>query len=249
MDASFALRRPKTFARKKSAPPDQARELAIRSPNSSECRRRRIPRASEAGRVIDPGKSVLAGKRIVVTRAAAQAIDLPSAAACRRHPHSLPVIQILPPEDFAPLDSALGRLNEFDWVLSPARTPSGRLRTPGALASANEIEHPNSLCRRCGRSTATEAAARLFASRTPLRAHSAQRSRRTRNLPRWEKSLPAAQRSRKSRNDRRTREIGAHVTEVVAYRTLTAAAQDRDIVSKAMNADAVFFLAHLPSRF
>jgi len=43
--------------------------------------------------------------------------------------------------------------------------------------------------------------------------------------------------------------FGAHVTEVVAYRTLTAAAQDRDIVSKAMNADAVLFLAHLPSRF
>ena len=68
--------------------------------------------------MIDPGKSVLAGKRIVVTRAAAQAIDLLKALQyAGAIPILLPVIQILPPEDFTPLDSALGRLNEFDWVL------------------------------------------------------------------------------------------------------------------------------------
>jgi len=39
--------------------------------------------------VIDPGKSVLAGKRIVVTRAAAQAIDLLKAL---QHAGAIPIL-------------------------------------------------------------------------------------------------------------------------------------------------------------
>jgi uroporphyrinogen-III synthase len=37
--------------------------------------------------------------------------------------------------------------------------------------------------------------------------------------------------------------FGAQVTEVVAYRTLAAGAPDHDVVSKAMNADAVLFFS------
>jgi len=65
----------------------------------------------------DPAK-LLVGKRVVVTRAAAQAIDLLKALQyAGAIPILLPVIQILPPDDFSPLDAALQKLNEFDWIL------------------------------------------------------------------------------------------------------------------------------------
>lgn len=60
----------------------------------------------------------LFGRRIVVTRARAQASDLAEALA--RHgavPVECPVIRIAPPETFAPLDSVLSRIAEFDWLI------------------------------------------------------------------------------------------------------------------------------------
>ena len=80
----------------------------------------------------DPGKSVLAGKRIVVTRAAAQAIDLLKAL---QHagaiPILLPVIQILPPEDFAPTSTSSVAPSPLLFVCFPARfQPSSRCISP-----------------------------------------------------------------------------------------------------------------------
>jgi uroporphyrinogen-III synthase len=60
----------------------------------------------------------LAGKRVVITRAESQSATL--AAALKAHGAeavSLPLIQILPPQDYAPLDSALHRLANFDWLI------------------------------------------------------------------------------------------------------------------------------------
>jgi uroporphyrinogen-III synthase len=68
--------------------------------------------------VADHPPSPLAGKRVVVTRAESQSATL--AAALRAHGAeivSLPLIQILPPLDYAPLDSALANLANFDWLI------------------------------------------------------------------------------------------------------------------------------------
>ena len=60
----------------------------------------------------------LFGKRVLVTRSRAQAsrmcelLEKAGAAAVE-----LPAIAIAPPEDFAPLDSAVSRLSYFDWVI------------------------------------------------------------------------------------------------------------------------------------
>jgi uroporphyrinogen-III synthase len=68
--------------------------------------------------VADHPPSPLAGKRVVITRAESQSATL--AAALRAHGAeivSLPLIQILPPLDYAPLDSALANLANFDWLI------------------------------------------------------------------------------------------------------------------------------------
>ncbi|MCY4465759.1 MAG: uroporphyrinogen-III synthase [Chloroflexi bacterium] len=61
---------------------------------------------------------LLAGKRIVVTRARHQAEAV--AAMIRERggvPLLYPCIAIAPPDDFSPLDDALSRLSEFDWLV------------------------------------------------------------------------------------------------------------------------------------
>jgi uroporphyrinogen-III synthase len=68
--------------------------------------------------VADQPPSPLAGKRVVITRAESQSAAL--AAALTAHGAeavSLPLIQILPPSDYAPLDSALRDLANFDWLI------------------------------------------------------------------------------------------------------------------------------------
>src|ERR1700747_1201955 len=74
--------------------------------------------------VADHTPSPLAGKRVFITRAESQSATL--AAALRAQGAevvSLPLIQILPPLDCVPLDSALRSLRTFDWLVFTSQTP------------------------------------------------------------------------------------------------------------------------------
>ena len=71
----------------------------------------RSPRTSAAA-------STLFGHRIVITRAVEQSSDLVTKLERRGAiPISLPLVAFSTPENFAPLDTALHRWQEFDWVL------------------------------------------------------------------------------------------------------------------------------------
>jgi uroporphyrinogen-III synthase len=60
----------------------------------------------------------LAGRRILVTRAAHQAGKLSEGLrAIGAEPVEVPVIEIRPPADFAPLDRALRALSDYDWLI------------------------------------------------------------------------------------------------------------------------------------
>ena len=62
--------------------------------------------------------SPLAGKRVVVTRAAEQSTGFCDALrALGADPVVVPLIKIVPIEDFAPLDAALARLSPRDWII------------------------------------------------------------------------------------------------------------------------------------
>lgn len=58
------------------------------------------------------------GKRIVVTRARSQASELSRLIEeLGGEAFEFPLIRTAPPDDFGPLDNALGRLGDFDWLI------------------------------------------------------------------------------------------------------------------------------------
>jgi uroporphyrinogen III methyltransferase / synthase len=60
----------------------------------------------------------LFGKRILITRQKDRAEEFSRLlASFGAEPIEAPLIRILPPDDFAPLDAACGRIGEFDWVV------------------------------------------------------------------------------------------------------------------------------------
>lgn len=60
----------------------------------------------------------LAGRRVLVTRAAHQAGKLSEGLrALGAEPVEVPVLEIRPPRDYAPLDTALRRLNIYGWLI------------------------------------------------------------------------------------------------------------------------------------
>jgi len=64
------------------------------------------------------GRRVLEGKRILVTRAAHQAGKLSEGLhALGAEPVEVPVLEIQPPADFAPLDHALRSLDAYNWLI------------------------------------------------------------------------------------------------------------------------------------
>jgi len=196
--------------------------------------------------LIDPNQALLAGKRIVVTRVAAQAIDLLKAL---QHagaiPILLPLIRILPPEDLASLDSALRHFQEFDWVLftsqNSVRIVQERIEK---LRAESEIRTQTVLAGAVGDATAAEAANAGFrvahVASKPLGAALAQElggcleGKRV-FLPRSDRANPEMVAI--------LEQFGARVMEVVAYRTLSEEPQEADVVAKAMNADAVLFFS------
>lgn len=185
----------------------------------------------------------LAGKRVVVTRAAAQAIDLLKAL---QHagavPILLPVIQILPPEDFSQLDNALRKLPDFDWVLftsqNAVRIVRERLEN---LQLALTASPPAGAV---GRATAEEAEAAGFyvkhISGRPLGAAlveelGSQVEGKSVFLPHSDRANPDIVAALKKQR--------ARVTDVVAYRTISQDAQSGEVIAKAMSADAVLFFS------
>ena len=62
--------------------------------------------------------SSLAGRRILVTRALHQAGKLSEGLrALGAEPVEVPVLEIRPPADFAPLDAALKQIDNYDWLI------------------------------------------------------------------------------------------------------------------------------------
>jgi uroporphyrinogen III methyltransferase/synthase len=61
---------------------------------------------------------MIAGLRVVITRAREQASELAvKLAAAGAVPIELPVIELRDPEDWSPVDAAVARIESFDWIL------------------------------------------------------------------------------------------------------------------------------------
>lgn len=86
------------------------------------------------------GRRVLEGKRILVTRAAHQAGKLSDGLrALGAEPVEVPVLEIRPPADIAPLDRALQALHSYDWLIfTSANTVRVLVERSAALGIAFE---------------------------------------------------------------------------------------------------------------
>lgn len=165
----------------------------------------------------------LAGKRIVITRAAAQSDRLARELAIRGAiPVVLPLVSFAEPDDFAPLDRAIASLEQFSWMIFTS-AQAVRALTERAQQLHRSLVWPESRLQVACVGPVTEQAARerhlpvQYVARThkglALAEELGSRLAGTKVLlPRSDRAnpdLPAA-----------LRRYGAEVSEVVAYRTL-----------------------------
>jgi uroporphyrinogen-III synthase len=191
--------------------------------------------------------SLLAGKRIVITRAAAQSEVMAGELSARGAiPVVLPLVSFADPEDFGPLDAAITGIGQFDWMI---------------LTSAQAVR---ALVRRGeGLKLSLIGIAKLrIAAVGPVTAETARRAglpidyvAETHTGVGLAKELGSQLRGAKvflPRSDRANPDLpaalerhGAKVTEVIAYRTLRPTGEEqkkvRDIAEGA--ADAVLFFS------
>jgi uroporphyrinogen-III synthase len=192
--------------------------------------------------------SSLAGKRIVITRAAAQSEALARELSERGAvPVVLPLVSFAEPEDVAPFDQAVAQINQFDWlILTSAQTvraviqrtadlqlpvirTDSRLRVacvgPVTAEAARKADLPVEYVAMThnGVALANELGSRVQGAKVLL-------PRSDRANP----DLPAALKGH-----------GAQVTEVIAYRTLRPAEVDQGALKKIAEgqADAVLFFS------
>lgn len=193
-------------------------------------------------------QSSLAGKRIVITRSAAQS-EVLAEELCKRGalPVVLPLVTFAEPEDFAPLDHAIAQLRHFDWlILTSAQTVRALVQRAGDLRKP--LAPTGSQLRvACVGPVTAEAArnARLSVEYVAVTQNGVGLASELGGklqgakvlLPRSDRAnpdLPVA-----------LRRFGAQVTEVIAYRTLRETESDRDSLRRivAGNANAILFFS------
>jgi uroporphyrinogen-III synthase len=185
---------------------------------------------------------------VVITRAIAQSSELFEKLKQRGAiPTSLPLVSFSAPEDYAPLDAALRRWSDFDWVLF---TSANAVQSVVARSSAAGISvqslHDRPRIAAVGPATEDAASGAGFAVDHVAKTHlgcalaeelGAQLRGKKVFLPRSDRAnpdLPVALQT-----------LGADATEVVAYRTLPPNDVDRDRVTKVIGheADAAVFFS------
>jgi uroporphyrinogen III methyltransferase/synthase len=198
--------------------------------------------------VAEAAPKSLAGKRIVITRSAAQSEALAQEFAARGAvPVVVPLVAFAEPEDFAPLDAAILEIQQFDWmILTSAQAVRALVKRCEELRR-NVLRSENKLRIACVGPASAEATRQAglpveYVAETHTGAALAEElGNRLRGakvfLPRSDRAnpdLPAA-----------LKRYGAQVTEVIAYRTLRPSATDERNLRQIADgtADAVLFFS------
>ena len=190
----------------------------------------------------------MSGKRVVVTRAARQSVELvEKLTKLGALPISLPLVAFSAPEDFGPLDAALEHLEQFDWIIFTSENAvRAVVKRAGVRGNLRNVAGRRSRAAAVGPTTAAAAERAGFFIEYQAKMHSGaalanelgERLReQTVFLPRSDRANP----------DLPTllRECGAQVTEAVAYRTVTPVNLDQQRVAEIVNgeADAILFFS------
>jgi uroporphyrinogen III methyltransferase/synthase len=185
----------------------------------------------------------LEGRRIVVTRAAEQARDLTARlSALGAEVILLPAISFAEPQDSGPLDAAITKLAEFDWLLftsaNAAHFFARRCRTRGVDPHAAQTSGKPLFVAAVGPATSEAVAAEGF-----LVGHMAEEFRGAELARELADQLKGKKvllpRSDRAAEDlpRALRSSGAFVTEVVAYRTLECDSPEREATGPVRNGE------------
>lgn len=193
-------------------------------------------------------RNSLAGKRIVITRAATQSEALARELSARSAvPVVLPLVSFAKPEDLGPLDRALAGIEQFDWLILTS-AQAVRVLTQRAADLQQPLvragSRPRVAC--VGPVTADAARKANFPVEYVAATHNGvalanELGSRLQGakvlLPRSDRAnpdLPAA-----------LKRYSAQVTEVVAYRTVRPAETDQDGLKTIANgqADAILFFS------
>ena len=193
-------------------------------------------------------QSPLAGKRIVITRAAVQSEALSKElSALGAIPVVVPLVAFADPEDFTPLDRALADIEQFDWLIF---TSGQAVRA--VVARSKTLNVPLLRARSKQRVAAVGPASAEAARQAGIpveyvaNTHNgvALADELGERLRGWNVLLPRSDRANPDLPAALKR-LGAHVTEVVAYRTLEPNEVDTDNLAKIASgeADAVLFFS------
>jgi uroporphyrinogen-III synthase len=190
----------------------------------------------------------LAGKRVVITRAAAQSETLARELAARgAEPLIVPLVAFAEPENFASFDEALAGIQRFDWMILTSAQAVRALAKRWEELKLGSALSLNALKIACvGPVTASAARTAGLAVHYIAETHSGvalaeELGEQVRDkrvfLPRSDRANPDLPRALKHH--------GAHVTEVIAYRTLQPSAQDEQNLRQVAGgaADAILFFS------
>jgi uroporphyrinogen III methyltransferase/synthase len=190
----------------------------------------------------------LAGKRIVITRSAAQSEAIARELTARGAiPAVLPLVSFAEPEDFAPLDAAITDIQRFDWMI---------------LTSAQAVRSVVKRCEQLKRKVIRKESKLRIACVGPVTAEAAQQAglpvdyvaetHTGAGLAEELGSKLAGAKVLLPRSDRANPDLsvalkrhGAEVSEVIAYRTLRPKAVDEKNLSQIANGetDAILFFS------
>ena len=194
----------------------------------------------------------LAGKRIVVTRAAEHAQELVDALeALGAKVLLMPTVGFAPADNYQELDAALRNKKEFDWILFTSQNAVRYVfQRACELTPVHPVQPPRPLIAAVGAATA-QAARNL-----DLRVDFVAQTRTGESLAAELRDSMAGKKVLLPRSDRvddrlpdALREAGAQVREVVAYRTLRPASLDPDILGAVRRAEIAAIVFASPSAY
>lgn len=195
----------------------------------------------------------LEGKKIVVTRAPEQARELQhSLEELGAQVLLLPTVGFAPPQDFRPLDAALARFIEFDWILftsqNAVRYFSGRARELHLDLASPAIRRPRVAA--VGPATSQAAREEGFSVDFVPTSHSGEAlAAELSGAIRGSKILLPRSDRAGSRLPEALRKSGAQLTEVTAYRTLAPESLAPELLSQILRAEVDALIFSSPSAF
>jgi uroporphyrinogen III methyltransferase/synthase len=201
-------------------------------------------------RVYDTSESALRGKRVVITRAARQSVELvEKLGKLGATPILLPLVAFSAPEDYGPLDAALDRLEQFDWIIFTSENAvRAVVKRAGVRGNLRNVAGRRSRAAAVGPTTATAAERAGFFVDYQALSHSGvalanelgEKLRgQTIFLPRSDRANPDL--------PQLLRNYGAEVTEVIAYRTVTPVNLDEEKIAAVVNAEVEAILFFSPT--